>query len=184
MRCCPFSSFPQRLGLVSRSLLSTISSPVSPRSQLLIRKMDTAKSKLSSEPTHEDFFRYTSGRWLWNEEQQLRGRYRVFHPVALQRVAAESTGSNRCCLSMQKLAEGGYNKVFRLVMDDGKAVIARIPNPNAGPRFYTTASEVATMEFVSGPTPVCCSNTLELTFVPGSNDSPYTNPQVVLLEHE
>lgn len=51
---------------------------------------------------------------------------------------------------MQKLAEGGYNKVFRLVMDDGMAVIARIPNPNAGPRFYTTASEVATMEFVSG----------------------------------
>jgi len=49
---------------------------------------------------------------------------------------------------MIKLAEGGYNKVFRLVMNDGKAVIARLPNPNAGPPFYTTASEVATMEFV------------------------------------
>ncbi|KAJ9196650.1 hypothetical protein DTO164E3_6180 [Paecilomyces variotii] len=48
---------------------------------------------------------------------------------------------------MIKLAEGGYNKIFRLIMDDGKVAIARIPNPNAGPKFYTTASEVATMEF-------------------------------------
>ncbi|PYI15295.1 hypothetical protein BO99DRAFT_436532 [Aspergillus violaceofuscus CBS 115571] len=45
-----------------------------------------------------------------------------------------------------KLAEGGYNKVFRFIMNDGKTVLARIPNPNAGPAFYTTASEVATME--------------------------------------
>jgi hypothetical protein len=41
-----------------------------------------------------------------------------------------------------------YNKVFRLVFDTGAVVIARIPNPNAGPARYTTASEVATMEFV------------------------------------
>ncbi|KNG87845.1 hypothetical protein ANOM_003744 [Aspergillus nomiae NRRL 13137] len=33
-------------------------------------------------------------------------------------------------------------------MDDRKIVIARIPNPNASPPFYTTASEVAMMEFV------------------------------------
>ncbi|KAF2235720.1 hypothetical protein EV356DRAFT_522818 [Viridothelium virens] len=32
-------------------------------------------------------------------------------------------------------------------MDDGSIVIARIPNPNAGPPFKTTASEVATMDF-------------------------------------
>lgn len=50
---------------------------------------------------------------------------------------------------MTKLAEGGFNKVFRLVMDNDSIVIARIPNPNAGPPFKTTASEVATMDFVS-----------------------------------
>jgi hypothetical protein len=55
---------------------------------------------------------------------------------------------------MVKLAEGGYNKVFRLSMNDGKIVIARIPNPNAGPAFFTTASEVATMEFVSRPSEI------------------------------
>ena len=159
LRCCSFATSPQKLGFVSRSLYThslALSPPLIPpvsRSQRLIRRISTTattKSKLPPESSHEDFFHYTSGRWLWNEEQQLRDRYRVFDPVALQRVAAESVGSNRCGVSMQKLAEGGYNKVFRLVMDDGKAVIARIPNPNAGPRFYTTASEVATMEFVSG----------------------------------
>lgn len=50
---------------------------------------------------------------------------------------------------MEKLAEGNSNKVFRLLMNDGKTALARIPNPNAGPAFYTTASEVATMDFVS-----------------------------------
>ncbi|EFW21973.1 conserved hypothetical protein [Coccidioides posadasii str. Silveira] len=32
-------------------------------------------------------------------------------------------------------------------MDNGKEVIAKIPNPNAGIPYYTTASEVATMDF-------------------------------------
>ena len=35
-------------------------------------------------------------------------------------------------------------------MDNGVEVLAKIPNPNAGSAFYTTASEVATRNFVSG----------------------------------
>lgn len=104
----------------------------------------------TSNPDYENFFRYTSGRWLWDEEQQLQDRYKPFNVAELQLVAAQAIGSGSC-VSMIKLAEGGYNKVFRLLMDDGKKVLARIPNPNAGPPFYTTASEVATMEFVSSP---------------------------------
>jgi hypothetical protein len=102
----------------------------------------------AASPDFEHFFRYTSGRWLWDEEQQLRDRYRAFNVAGLQGLAARAVGSGGC-VSMTKLAEGGFNKVFRLVMDDGKSVLARIPNPNAGPSFNTTASEVATMEFVS-----------------------------------
>jgi hypothetical protein len=34
-------------------------------------------------------------------------------------------------------------------MDNGSEVFAKLPNPIAGPAFYTTASEVATREFVS-----------------------------------
>jgi hypothetical protein len=102
----------------------------------------------TSHPEHEHFFRYTSGRWLWNEEQQLRDRYKAFNVTKLQNLAAKAIGADSCA-SITKLAEGGFNKVFRLIMNDGKSVLARIPNPNTGPAFYTTASEVATMEFVS-----------------------------------
>jgi hypothetical protein len=37
-----------------------------------------------------------------------------------------------------------------LTMGDGREVVAKIPNPNAGPAGLTVASEVATMDFVSG----------------------------------
>ena len=36
-----------------------------------------------------------------------------------------------------------------MTMDNGMEVLAKIPNPNAGPAFYTTASEVAIRNFVS-----------------------------------
>lgn len=119
-----------------------------PRS-LAARTTRTFSRKMATfNPDYEHFFRYTSGRWLWDEEQQLRDRYKAFNVAELQIVAAQAIGSGNC-VSMIKLAEGGYNKVFRLLMGDGKQVLARIPNPNAGPPFYTTASEVATMQFVS-----------------------------------
>lgn len=96
---------------------------------------------------YEDYYRYTSGRWLWDEDSQLRERYKRFNVSELKKIAAKSVGAG-ACVSISKLAEGGSNKVFRLMMDDGSIVIARIPNPNAGPPFKTTASEVATMDFV------------------------------------
>lgn len=34
-------------------------------------------------------------------------------------------------------------------MDNGDEVVAKIPNPNAGPAFYMMASEVATRHLVS-----------------------------------
>ncbi len=45
-----------------------------------------------------------------------------------------------------KCIEGHFNL---LTMDNGIEVLAKLPNPNAGPAFYTTASEVATLKFVS-----------------------------------
>lgn len=104
-------------------------------------------SLLVTPDAQHEFFRYTSGRWLWDEEAQLRDRYRLFDVQELQAAAAKSVGAEKC-VDMIKLAEGGFNKVFRLVMDNGKAVIARIPNPNTGSLRWTTASEVATMDFV------------------------------------
>ena len=85
-------------------------------------------STASDDHPYTDFFRYTSGRWLWDEEQQLRDRFRPSNVLELQRVAAESIGANSC-VAMTKLAEGSFNKTFRLIMDNGSVVIARIPHP-------------------------------------------------------
>ncbi|GLA56039.1 hypothetical protein AnigIFM63604_004097, partial [Aspergillus niger] len=82
-----------------------------------------------------------------NEEIRLKERYVKFNPNELQRVAGQAIGEG-CCPYIVKLAEGGFNKVFLLRADSGKEVIARIPTPIAGPSHYTTASEVATMDFL------------------------------------
>lgn len=104
------------------------------------------KSSMSSRSPNDHLFRYTSGRWLWNEEQQLKDRYRYFNVPELKRVTCQAASSSRC-VSLEKIGEGNYNKAFRLVMQDGQKVIAKIPHPSAGPPVYTTASEVATMDF-------------------------------------
>ncbi|GJP88722.1 hypothetical protein AlacWU_01621 [Aspergillus niger] len=95
-----------------------------------------------------DLFQYTAGRWLRNEEKKLQNRYTPFNVSELKRIAAHSISADTCTVIME-LAEGNYNKCFRLEMDNESTVIARIPHPNAGPRYYTTASGVATMDFVS-----------------------------------
>jgi hypothetical protein len=107
-------------------------------------------SSVNTQQSCAEFFQYTSGRWLWDEEQQLRDRYTPFNVPELQKVAAYSVGAKEC-INMTKLAEGSFNKTFKLSMDNGLNVIARIPHPIAGPKYYTTASEVATMEFVGTP---------------------------------
>ncbi|CEL11211.1 hypothetical protein ASPCAL14314 [Aspergillus calidoustus] len=95
-------------------------------------------------------FRYTSGRWIWNEEKQLRYRYSPFNVSELQNVAAHSVGAD-ACTGITKLAEGNFNKIFRLTMDNGKNVIARIPHPIAGPHRFMTASEARSVLGI--PTP-------------------------------
>lgn len=97
-------------------------------------------------PNTSPLFCYTSGRWLWNEKEQLEARFRRFDISGLQQAASHAVGASQC-ISLEKIGEGNYNKVYRLVMEDGQSVIAKIPHPNAGPPMLTTASEVATMEF-------------------------------------
>ncbi|KAM5465080.1 hypothetical protein MauCBS54593_006715 [Microsporum audouinii] len=97
----------------------------------------------------ESFFRNTSRRWICNEDVRLQEHYVKFNVAELQRVAAEAAQRPHCS-QIIKMAEGGFNKVFLLTMDDGSEVIARIPTPIAGPRHLTTASEAATMQFLRG----------------------------------
>ena len=97
---------------------------------------------------NQDFFRYTAGRFIFEETNQMACRYVKFDMNELVHIAASSIAS-RSCVAVRKLPEGQYIKAFLLTMDDGKRVIAKVPNPNAGRPHYTTASEVATMDFVS-----------------------------------
>jgi len=97
---------------------------------------------------NQDFFRYTAGRFLFEEKNQMACRYVKFDMNELVHIAASSIAS-KSCVAVRKLPEGQYSKAFLLTMDDGKRVIAKVPNPNAGRPHYTTASEVATLDFVS-----------------------------------
>ena len=70
-----------------------------------------------------------------------------FNVNELARCAAETVGANTC-VDIEKFPDGMYNKSMLLSMDNGAQVVAKIPNPNAGLAHFTTASEVATMDFV------------------------------------
>lgn len=67
----------------------------------------------------------------------------MFPPPGLYRTNLQIIG-----VKVLKCVEGQFNKAFLLTMSNGFEIIARLPNPNAGPAFYTTASEVATGHFV------------------------------------
>ncbi|KAL8838293.1 MAG: hypothetical protein Q9170_002190 [Blastenia crenularia] len=83
----------------------------------------------------------------FNEKERMAERYVRFNVPELMHIAAMAVGRDKC-IDIMKVTEGGFNKVFLLTMNDGYEVIARIPTPIAGPAHYTTASEVATMDFL------------------------------------
>jgi hypothetical protein len=66
----------------------------------------------------------------------------------LAKVAADSVGASQC-ISIKKYPDGMFNKAFLMTMENGQEVVAKVPNPNSGVPHFTTASEVATMDFVS-----------------------------------
>jgi hypothetical protein len=43
-------------------------------------------------------FCYTSGRWLWNEREQLESRYRKLDVLNLQRAACQAVGVDKCLI--------------------------------------------------------------------------------------
>ncbi|KAF2999663.1 hypothetical protein E8E13_000796 [Curvularia kusanoi] len=54
------------------------------------------------------------------------------------------------------MAEGGFNRVFEILMKDSTTIIARLPYPSTFPRRLAVASEAATIDFIRAhgiPTP-------------------------------
>jgi hypothetical protein len=99
-------------------------------------------------PSDSELFNFTRGRFVIDEQYELSQRNRTFNVTELARHVAKSVQADRC-LSIRKLPDGMFNKILLLSMDNGKQVVAKIPNPNTGQPHLTTASEVATMKFVS-----------------------------------
>jgi hypothetical protein len=114
------------------------------------RLLSILRAGVSSGADFQDvnlFFRYTSGRWLDNEAEELQRRYLAFDIDGLKAAAVAAVEGAKSVLHMTKLAEGSYSKVFSMTLDNRQEVIARLPTPHAGPAHLVTASEVATMEF-------------------------------------
>lgn len=105
---------------------------------------------LSDWNSNDEFFKFTRGRFIVDEAENLRNREIKFDMNSLARVAANAIGADRC-ISISKYPDGMFNKAFLMSMDNGQEVIAKVPNPNAGVPHLTTASEVATMDFVCSP---------------------------------
>ncbi|KAJ6164176.1 hypothetical protein N7470_002848, partial [Penicillium chermesinum] len=105
---------------------------------------------------NDDFFKFTRGRFIVDEAENLREREVRFDMNKLAQVAADSVGATRC-VSIKKYPDGMFNKAFLMSMENGQEVVAKVPNPNAGIPHFTTASEVATMDFARSilqtPTP-------------------------------
>ncbi|KAI5196877.1 hypothetical protein E4T39_07553 [Aureobasidium subglaciale] len=97
-------------------------------------------------PSNAETFNFTRGRFITNEQHELSQRHRTFNVTELARHAARVVQADHC-LSIKKYPDGMYNRVLLLSMDNGKEVVAKIPNPNSGQPHFTTASDVATMKF-------------------------------------
>lgn len=73
----------------------------------------------------------------------------TFNVSELKRAAASSVGRAESEISsFRKLAEGGFNRTFEIVMRDGTQLVARIPYPITVPKYLAVVSEVATLDFV------------------------------------
>ncbi|KAF8808446.1 hypothetical protein BYT27DRAFT_7030821, partial [Phlegmacium glaucopus] len=75
--------------------------------------------------SRNELFNYSSGRWLQvlyivNNDLRLAERRREFDVDELCRLAAQSVGqTSRDIHTFVKLAEGGFNRTFLVIMHDG-----------------------------------------------------------------
>ncbi|KAH8078409.1 kinase-like domain-containing protein [Cristinia sonorae] len=112
------------------------------------KSFKTAKWGIPQSNTLADsaLYTHTSGRWLCNEKTHMALREVRFNVAALKRAVARSVHANSI-ISMVKIGEN-FNRAFLCTCDNGREVIARLPTQLSGPPYFTTASEVATMDFL------------------------------------
>ncbi|EAW09030.1 uncharacterized protein ACLA_077770 [Aspergillus clavatus NRRL 1] len=108
-----------------------------------------ALSTIQKMPEPCDLFEYTTGRWIYNDALRHRERRRVFNVSELKRLAALAVQQKEDDVAgFEKLAEGGFNRSFKITMRNGFQFVARIPYPVTEPKSLVVASEVATIDFL------------------------------------
>ncbi|UDD65009.1 hypothetical protein AFCA_012204 [Aspergillus flavus] len=123
-----------------------------PTARSLSKRIMSTSTKLTSWNDNDEFFNFTRGRFLRDESHQLSQSHIRFNIDELAQLAVHaaqltSPGARRC-VNIEKLADGMHNKAVRFTMDNGFQAVGKVPNPNAGKPHFTTASEVATMDFM------------------------------------
>ncbi|RMD45109.1 hypothetical protein DV735_g117, partial [Chaetothyriales sp. CBS 134920] len=104
-------------------------------------------SSIGKPITRQEIFTYSNGRFLVNEDKARSCRYVEFDLDQLCAAAAVATGQKTPVRHVEKM-EGGYCKALLLHFEDGQQVVAKVQTPFAGPPKYTTAAEVAVLQFV------------------------------------
>ena len=94
--------------------------------------------------TKRPVFSPGSGRWLWNEKETAAQHTVRFDSRALRAAAAKSMDVDN--VTLEFVAEGASNKVFRVRAPGHKAIV-KLPDPVLPPGL-ATASEAATMRYL------------------------------------
>jgi hypothetical protein len=72
--------------------------------------------------------------------------------------------------------EGGFSKALLLHKEDGSEIIAKIPLPIAGPPKYTTASEVAVLQYCETAMPTTPYYLPDTNQFAGSSEYTHSSP--------
>ncbi|KAJ0423313.1 kinase-like domain-containing protein [Aspergillus carlsbadensis] len=128
-----------------------------------------------------ELYKYQRYRWLSGEPEKLASRYHEFRLPALLEAAVKVTNRGAAefaGVKVLKCVEGQHNKAFILTMNTGQDIVARIPNPNTGPKYYTVASEVATRHFLRD----CLSIPVPCIYAWSTDDSNAVGAEYILEE--
>lgn len=129
---------PGSIPITHRGLQTSLDCPPLPQ--------DDTDARLGKSISHEEVFKYTHGRFLVDEDFQRQRRYVEFSLPELCKVASSMGKSESPVAAIEKM-EGGFCKALLITRQDGMEFIAKIPCPIAGPAGYTTASEVAVLQY-------------------------------------
>jgi len=91
----------------------------------------------------------TDGVSRFNEDLRLRQRHLTFDGYELAKtISAVAHRTITELVSVNRFAEGGFNRILQATFQDGQEVLARLAFKMETPIYHSLASEVATLHFL------------------------------------